>query len=311
MMRVFKDIATLPAFKNAVITIGTFDGVHIGHQKIINQLKKAAQLVDGETVIITFDPHPRQVISQGINRVPVLTTLEEKIALLEKFDIDNLVVVEFNNSFSEMSAEAYIQEFLYQNFQPRKIVIGYDHRFGKGRIGDYHLLESEGEKIGFEVEEISEKLLHESIVSSTKIRNAVKEGEIQTANECLGHPYFFEGEVVDGNKLGRTIGYPTANILVENENKLIPANGVYAVWVKIAGRDQMWKGMMNIGIRPTVGNSKRTIEVNILDFDEQIYGETLQVDVISFLRNEVKFNGLDALKKQLAEDKRHVEAILK
>ncbi len=316
-MQVHRDIHNLPPFKKAILTIGTFDGVHTGHLQIIRQLKKEAAAVHGETVIITFDPHPRMVISsakKNVNPIRLLTTLDEKIELLKRQDIDHLVIVPFTKQFSEQSADDYIRNFLVDRFHPHTIIIGYDHRFGKDRTGNYKLLEEYGPKFGYTVQEIPEHVLHHIIISSTNIRKALKELDIETANACLGYSYFFEGTVVEGDKLGRELGYPTANLKINDENKLIPANGIYAVHVsKVNG--SLWdkssesadivhhKGMMSIGIRPTVGGTSRVIEVNIFDFDEKIYGEQLRVYVEYFLREEVKFDSLDELRKQIDLDK--------
>ncbi|NNV55314.1 bifunctional riboflavin kinase/FAD synthetase [Panacibacter sp. KCS-6] len=293
----------LPQFKNAVITIGTFDGVHTGHQQIIAQLKQEAAAINGETVIITFHPHPRKVIAS--KPIFMLNTLAEKIELLEAKGIDHLVVVAFNDDFARQSAEAYVKDFLFARFHPHTVIIGYDHRFGRDRQGDYQLLETYGKELGFAVKDIPEHVLNNITVSSTKIRSALFENDIVTANECLGYDYFFEGMVVEGNKLGRTIGYPTANLLIENEEKLIPGNGVYAVTATLATADGFFthNAMMNIGVRPTVDGTKRMIEVNIFDFDADIYGKTVRVSLKKYLRGEVKFNGLPALQAQLALDK--------
>lgn len=308
-MQVHRDINNIPFFKNAVITIGTFDGVHTGHLQIINQLKKEAVLVNGETIIITFDPHPRMIINKtDANKedIKLLNTLPEKIELLQKQHIDHLVIVPFTLAFSEQSAEEYIKDFLVEKFHPHSLIIGYDHRFGNKRQGDYKLLESYQSTFNFKVKEIPEHVLHHITISSTRIRHALNEKDINTANEYLGYSYFFEGTVIDGDKIGRTLGYPTANIEVTDKNKLIPANGIYAVEVSL-GDDASYivhlKGMMSIGFRPTVGGTKKVIEVNIFDFDESIYGETIRVYVRHFLRDEVKFNGLEELKEQLGIDK--------
>jgi riboflavin kinase/FMN adenylyltransferase len=303
MMQVHRDLARLPEFKHAVITIGTFDGVHKGHQQIINQLKATAAAVGGETVIITFHPHPRKIVGNYGGNVALLNTLDEKIRLLNEAGINHLVVVPFTEIFANQSAEAYCKDFIYQYFKPSKIIIGYDHRFGKNRSGDYHLLEKMGEILGFEVIEISAQILNEITVSSTKVRQALLEHDIATANQLLGYPYFFEGTVVAGNQLGRTIGYPTANIAIVTEEKLVPANGVYAVTVNSQrSTANSYKGMMNIGIRPTIDGKARVIEVNIFDFNEDIYNQTIQVHIHAYIRGEVKFNGLDTLKNQLKED---------
>lgn len=309
-MKVHRELAgSLPEFRNAVVTIGTFDGVHKGHQQILSQLKEEADKIGGETVIITFHPHPRKIVSSVPGDVKLLTTLTEKKILLEKAGIDHLVVVPFDHHFANQSAEEYITDFLYKYFNPHTIIIGYDHRFGKGRTGDYQLLETYGKKLGFIVKEITEQLLNEIAVSSTRIRNAIAEKDITTANAALGYPYFFEGLVVEGNQLGRTIGYPTANLHIGSEEKLIPENGVYAVQVELIDQDELkYGGMMNIGIRPTVDGKKRVIEVNIFHFDKDIYGQHLRIHVVQQLRNEIKFDGLENLKAQLAQDKK--EALL-
>jgi riboflavin kinase/FMN adenylyltransferase len=244
--------------------------------------------------------------------IKLLNTLPEKIELLQKQNIDHLVIVPFTLEFSEQSAEEYIKDFLVEKFHPHSLIIGYDHRFGKNRQGDYKLLEAYQSIFNFKVKEIPEHVLHHIIISSTRIRHALEEKDINTANEYLGYPYFFEGNVIEGNKLGRTLGYPTANIEVNDKNKLIPANGVYAVEVSIATDNDIvhqisyvkhLKAMMNIGVRPTVGGTKKVIEVNIFDFDTSIYNQTIRVYVNYFLRDEIKFNELDALKEQLSIDK--------
>ena len=303
-MKVHYDIQHLPLFRNAVITIGTFDGLHNGHRKIIELMQSEATSVDGETVIITFDPHPRQIVAKEKAPLFLINTLEEKIGLLEKVSIDHLVVIPFTEAFANQTAEAYISDFLVNTFHPHTIIIGYDHRFGKGRSGDYKLLEETAAEYHYEVKEIPVYMLQDITISSTTIRAAILEGDIETATNCLGYDYFFSGKVVEGNKLGRTIGYPTANIQITDENKLVPGNGVYAVLINNEKlKIKNLGGMMNIGVRPTVDGTKRVIEVNIFDFDKDIYGETLTITLKKFLRSEVKFDGLDALKEQLAKDK--------
>lgn len=300
-MKVYKDINHLPVFKNAVITIGTFDGVHLGHCQIIEQLLKEATNVAGTPVLITFYPHPKQVIENIQKPLHVLNTASEKYELLHLKGIEHIVVVPFNKEFAEQPAHDYIKNFLVDKFHPNTIIIGYDHRFGKNREGDYKLLEKEASQYNFKVKEIPEHVLQNVTISSTKIREALLSGDISTASAFLGYDYFFSGKVVEGNKLGRTIGYPTANILPDDADKLIPAYGVYAVTVLV--QEKLFNGMMNIGVRPTVDGTKRMIEVNIFDFDKDIYGETIKVTVKKWLRNEVKFSGLDALQEQLANDK--------
>ncbi len=309
-MKVHRELAgSLPEFRHAVITIGTFDGVHLGHRQIIAQMKEEAVRIGGETVIITFNPHPRKIVSSVPGDVKLLNTLDEKTRLLEEAGIDHLVVVPFDHHFSNQTAKQYITDFLYRYFKPHTIIIGYDHHFGKGREGNYRLLEIYGASLGFIVKEIPEQLQNEIVVSSTRIRTAIIDNHIEIANALLGYPYFFEGLVVEGNRLGRTLGYPTANLHVASEEKLIPGNGVYAVrvnvWEEVKSQKNFpsYYGMMNIGIRPTIDGKKRVIEVHIFDFDENIYGQTLQVKVEHYLRGEVKFSGLDELKMQLQQDK--------
>lgn len=312
-MRIYHHTDQLPTFRQAVITIGTFDGVHTGHARILEQLRQEAIRIDGETVIITFYPHPRKVVKGGSEEIRLINTLDEKIQLLSWQRIDHLVIVPFTEAFSQMTAEEYITDFLMARFHPHTVIIGYDHRFGKGRLGDYHLLEEYSEKKGFDLQEIPVHLLNEISVSSTRIRDAIQQSDIDTANQLLGYPFFFSGTVVKGDQLGRKLGYPTANLQVTNPEKLIPADGIYAVEAALLPPDAAadgslfdtprLKGMMSIGIRPTVGGKVRTIEVNLFDFDEDIYGREVRVFVRKWLREEVKFDGLEALKIQLGKDR--------
>jgi riboflavin kinase/FMN adenylyltransferase len=305
----------LPVFRRAVVTIGTFDGVHSGHAEILHQLREEAARIDGETVIITFFPHPRKIVRGGSGDVRLVNTLDEKIELLSWQRIDHLVVVPFTEAFSQISAEEYIQDFLLALFHPHTVIIGYDHRFGKGRQGDYHLLEKWSASNHFRLEEIPVHLLDEISVSSTRIREAILQADIDTANQLLGYPFFFSGAVIKGNQLGRTLGFPTANLSTENPEKLSPADGIYAVEAvllpvkedrRVRGllfEEPRMKGMMSIGLRPTVDGRHRTIEVNLFDFDQDIYGKELRVFVIRYLRPELKFSGLDQLRQAIAQDK--------
>lgn len=310
-MKVYKDTGALPEFKRAVITIGTFDGVHQGHRQVISQLLKEAEMIGGTPVLITFYPHPKQVVASDKKPIFLLNSPEEKYSLLHAAGIPNIVVVPFNSRFAEQPALSYIKDFLVDKFHPHTIIIGYDHRFGKGRAGDYRLLEQEARNYHYTVKEIPEHILQDITISSTKVREALLKGDIATANKFLGYGYFFSGEVVEGNKLGRTIGFPTANLQVNDEQKLIPANGVYAVQVSVEGFTGLFKGMMNIGTRPTVNGTTRVTEVNIFNFDETIYGKMVTVTLVTWLRSEVKFTGLDALKTQLAQDKLAAEEAMK
>ncbi len=321
-MKVHRDINNLPAFENAAVTIGTFDGVHSGHLQIIHQLKKEALINNGESVIITFHPHPRMVLNQNKNQPPIqlLSTLNEKVELLEREGIDHLVVVPFTLEFSNQSAKEYVSDFLVEKFYPRTIIIGYDHRFGNNREGDYQLLEKYQDEYHYKVKEIPEKILNHITISSTKIRYSLTKGDLKTAKDCLGYDYFFEGKVVDGNKLGRTMGYPTANLEIKDPNKLIPENGIYAVNMAIGKHsinedssfvpESFHQGMMSIGIRPTIADNRRTIEVNIFDFNKDIYGRIVRVYVKYFLRNEEKFDSIEELKKQISLDEIEAKRLL-
>lgn len=313
-MKVYYSTDDIPGFNRAVLTIGTFDGVHLGHQQILEQLKQEAARIAGETVIITFHPHPRKVVSGSQPAFHLLNTIEERIELLDKNGIDHLVVVPFTAAFAQQTPEAYIEHFLIEKFHPHTIIIGYDHRFGQGRTGNYKLLEAYSDHSGFRLMEIPPHVIDENTVSSTRIRQAILDGRIEPANTLLGYDFFFEGTVVEGNKLGRVLGYPTANLRIENEEKLVPGNGIYVVEAEpgnpatahspLATYHNRLKGMMSIGIRPTITDNRRTIEVNLFDFNADIYGHTLRVYVKKYLRPEEKFDGLEALKVQLAKDKK-------
>lgn len=299
-MRVFRDLNNLPVFKNSVLTIGTFDGVHKGHQKLIERINIQAKENDGESIIVTFHPHPRIVINPEDKSLRLLNTIEEKISLLETYGVDNLVIVPFSRDFSEQSAEEYISNFLVKNFQPKNIVIGYDHKFGKNRSGDFHLLEKMKEQYGYSMEEISKETLDDIGISSSKIRNSLQQGEIKLANELLGHNYTLTGTVVRGMQNGRKLGFPTANIQVNDEYKLIPKTGIYVVRVHVA--NETHKGMLSIGYNPTFEGKEQTIEVNILDFDKDIYGSSLTLEFIDFIRNEKKFDSIEALIEEIKND---------
>lgn len=327
-MKVHYDTENLPAFKNAVITIGTFDGVHMGHRQIIAKMKEEAAVVAGETVIITFHPHPRKIVSSVFTGVRLINTLEEKLEILTALSIDHVVVVPFTDAFANQSADDYIKNFLIDKFHPHTIIIGYDHRFGNERKGDYLLLEQRAVQYNYQIREIPKHVLDEISISSTKIREAVINGKIEVADRLLGYNFFFSGTVVHGDKLGRKLGYPTANLKVENEEKIIPGNGIYAVYASLTSQesrasreimtrnsrltthDCLYNGMMSIGFRPTVDGKKRVIEVNLFDFDEEIYGQTLKVYVKKYLREEVKFNSLEELVKQIDKDKEESLKIL-
>lgn len=286
--------------KKSVVTIGTFDGVHIGHKKILERIIFNAKELNCESVVLTFFPHPRMVL-QDNSVVQLLNTVNEKTLLLEKTGIDNLIIHPFNQEFSRLTAEEFVKEILVNQLNIRKIIIGYDHRFGRNRTANINDLIVFGKEYGFEVEQISAQEINDNAVSSTKIRNAILEGNITLANNYLGYNYFFSGIVVKGKQLGRTIGFPTANIKINEDYKLIPKNGVYIV--KSNYDKKTIFGLMNIGTRPTVDGTNQTIEVFFLDFDKTIYDETLTVEIIEFIREEQKFDSLNDLKNQLNEDK--------
>jgi len=312
-MNIFYTVDDLPKFKKPVVTIGTFDGVHKGHQQILNQLKTEAKKVNGETVLITFHPHPRNIVGDTTG-VQLLTTLQEKLFLLEKAEIDNVVVIDFNDSFSTLTANEFIENFLHKLIKPHTIIIGYDHRFGKERQGNYSLLETRGHQLNFWVKQIEPQLLKEAAISSTRIRKAILQHDVTTAKELLGYNYIFEGTVIEGDKIGRTIGYPTANLQMLEADKLVPGDGVYAVKVallsKLGIRESQYMAMMYIGSRPVVNGKRRVIEVNIFDFDADIYFRNLQVELVAYIRGDLPLNGLEALKSQLHQDKQACKLVL-
>lgn len=300
-MRIYRDLSQLPSFKNAVLTIGSFDGVHLGHQQIIKQINDLAVSIDGVSILLTFHPHPRLVVGQS-HDLKLLNNLEEKALLLEQYEVDVLVIVPFSRAFAEQSPDAYIEDFLIKHFQPSIIAIGYDHRFGKDRVGDISYLKHFEAKHNFQVVEISKQEVADIAVSSTKVRKALLAGDVQQAAKWLGHPFGITGKVVKGLQIGHTIGFPTANIEVLDPYKLIPPTGIYAV--RIQHKKEVYQGMLYIGNRPTIDHDlAQTIEVNIFNFDQQIYGEMLSVEFVDYLRGDVKFDSLEALQAQLAADK--------
>ncbi|WP_121808723.1 bifunctional riboflavin kinase/FAD synthetase [Mucilaginibacter kameinonensis] len=300
-MRVYHNIDEFTAVNNAVVTIGTFDGVHIGHRKIISGIKELAASTGGETVILTFFPHPRMILHPEDESLKLITTIAEKAELMEKLGVDHLIITPFSRDFSNQSAESYIRDVLVNKIGTKKIVIGYDHRFGKDRQGGFEDLQRLGPVYGFDVVEIPEQDINEVAISSTRIRNALLSGDIDLANAFLGYPFFITGNVVRGDQIGRQLGYPTANIVIEEKYKLVPCDGIFAVTVIIA--DQKYKGMAYIGSRPTVNGLTRNIEVNIFDFNQEIYNQTIRMEFHHYIRGDVKFSSLDELKVQLAQDK--------
>jgi len=306
-MQVHRSIENLPPFSNAVITIGTFDGVHQGHRKIIDALVKEARSARGEAVIISFDPHPRKIVHPD-EHLQLINTLEEKIELLGKTGIDHLVIVPFTKQFAHQSPDEYIQNFLIEKFHPHTIIIGYDHHFGKDRQGNFMLLAQKADLYNYRLLEIPKYLLDEVAVSSTKIRDALLQSQIDTANRLLGYSFFFEGLVIKGDQLGRKLGYPTANLQYTDSDKIHLGHGVYAAYARV--EDKLYNGMLSVGTRPTLLNSDERVEINLFDFDKEIYGKTIRVIIKKFLRGQEKYASLDELKKQLAIDKENSLAVL-
>ena len=306
-MKIYNSLSDFKTAKKTIVTLGTFDGVHIGHQKILEKLLQNAKKYNCESLILTFFPHPRMVLQEGSD-IKLLNTIDERSILLDKLGLDNLIIHPFDKEFSRLSAEEFVKTILVDSFNIQKIIIGHDHRFGRNRTADIDDLILYGEKFGFEVEQISAQEINEVSISSTKIRNAILDGNMALANKYLGYDYRLPGIVSKGKQLGRTIGFPTANILINSELKLIPQDGVYAVWV--CYNNAKFGGMLNIGNNPTIKDKGRSIEVNIFDFDKEIYTESLKIEFVNKLRNEVKFDGLEALKNQLHTDKQNAQSIL-
>lgn len=307
-MKVYPHIKDFVKISNAVVTIGTFDGVHMGHQKIIRRMQEIAGESGGETVILTFFPHPRMILHPEDSNIKMISTMDERAALLEKHHIDHLIVTPFTRDFSNLSPEEYIKEVLVDQVGIKKIIIGYDHRFGKNREGGLKDLLQAGPVYGFEVEEISEEDVNDVAVSSTRIRTALLEGDVKTADEFLGYPFQINGKVVRGDQVGRQMGFPTANLFVEQTYKIIPADGIYAVSVLTEGKE--YKGMCYIGNRPTINGMTRNIEVNIFDFDQDIYDKNVRLNFLHFVRGDAKFNSLEELKTQIERDKEVVLGLL-
>ena len=306
-MRIFRDLNELAEFNNSVVTIGTFDGVHLGHQKILNKLKNEADEINGESLLFTFYPHPRMVVFPDSHNLKLIQTIDEKIASLRDFGLDNVIIYPFTKDFSRLTAFEFVRDILVHKLKVKKLVIGYDHQFGRNREGDIEFLKETANIFDFEVIEISAEEINEVNVSSTKIRNSITDGNIDKANEFLGKPFQVQGQVVKGKKLGRKIGYPTINLQLNNEHKIIPLDGVYAVQVSV-GIEQYF-GMMNIGVNPTIAdemNEQKKYEVHLFDFDQDIYGENVIVLFRKFVRKEKTFDNLDELKLQIKADENNI-----
>ncbi len=300
-MKIYHGIDDFVQLQYAVVTSGTFDGVHVGHQKIFSRLREIASRNFGETVVLTYWPHPRLVLHPEDSNLKLLNTFEEKAELLKEQGIQHLIRIPFTKEFSQLTSEQFIQEILVKTIGTRKLVIGYDHHFGKNREGSFEQLKLNAPRYGFQVEEIPRQEVDHIAVSSTKIRHALEQGDIETATHFLGKAYSITGMVVTGDRIGHTLGYPTANIEVDTKFKLIPVDGIYAVTVR--HEHQVYGGMLYIGYRPTLQGTRKNIEVNIFDFNQDIYGESLTVYFHRFLRGDKTFTGLDAMKAQLDSDK--------
>jgi len=306
-VKVYTDIDQFGPVEKPFVTTGTYDGVHFGHRVILNKLIKQAKAEGGESVLLTFYPHPRMILFPDDNNLKLLTTQPEKIKLLEKLGIEHLIIIPFTVEFSRMKAFEFVRDILVNKIGVHKLIIGYDHQFGRNREGSLKQLEEYAPMFEFEIEEIPAQDIDTIKISSTKIRNALMEGDIKTADEYLGYEYPISGEVIRGNQIGRALGFPTANIQYNNHYKLIPANGVYAVEIRV--KETTYRGMMNIGRRPTLndGDAGMTLEVNIFDFDEIIYGKVITVLLRRHIRDEIKFKNLEALSAQLVKDKTQIE----
>lgn len=307
-MKVIRDIADFPHLSHAVVTSGTFDGVHIGHQKILKRVINKAKELNGQSVVITFWPHPRLVLFPEDNKLKLLSTIEERIEQLRSFGIDYLLIIPFTKEFSRTSSRAFITDILVKAINTQLLVIGYDHRFGKNREGSFEHLKARSQQYGFEVEEIPRQDVDDIGVSSTKIRKALESGDVETAHLYLGRYYTLTSTVEEGDKIGRTIGFPTANLALPAAHKLIPATGVYAVWVTVDGKQR--PGMMNIGMRPTLDGKELRLEVHLLNFDGDLYGKQLTVAFVEHLRHERHFASLEELQEQLEKDKAETSSLL-
>ncbi len=308
-MKVYHNINEAINIKNPAVTVGSFDGVHIGHQEILRRLRNVASEIGGESVVITFLPHPRKILQEDHSKLRLINNPEKKIERLLDSGVDHLIIHPFTKEFASLSSETFITEYISGMLGTKKLILGYDHHFGRQREGNYEQLKKLGISHDFEVCEVPGVAIHGKLVSSTKIRHALNSGKISLANEYLGYTYSITGKVIHGNQNGRKMGFPTANIELDNQYKLIAANGVYACRVRIG--DELFDGMGNIGIRPTLKNSSFAIEVNIFDFDREIYNQDISLLFYDRIRDEIKFKGFDELKTQLFLDELKVKEILK
>lgn len=308
-MKIYNNFTDFIKIPNAIVTIGTFDGVHLGHQAILKDMVNAAKDIDGETVVITFYPHPRQVLKIDSSNLRFITTQEEKIKHLEEIGIDNLIVVNFTREFSHIPSDVFIRDYVLEKINPAKIVIGYDHHFGKNRTGDFNLLKDLSSQYNFKVQRIEAHDVENIAVSSTKIRIALQRGDVEHANMLLGYQYSYCGKVVSGNKIGRELGYRTANLDVKREYRLIETPGVYATYVDFEGK--VFKSMTYIGSKPTINDDKEeNIEVHLFDFDDDIYEKDVKIRFVKRIRDERKFDNLEDLKRQIIIDEKQIRELL-
>jgi len=329
-MQIYHHINDFKKLTNAVVTIGTFDGVHLGHQKIIQKLIEKAHQINGETVILTFFPHPRMILHPEDHQLKMINTMAEKAMLLEKLGIHHLIITPFTRDFSNQSPQEYIEQVLLQKIGMKAMVIGYDHRFGKDRSGNLAELQQFSEVYNYDIDEIPEQDIADVAISSTRIRKALAKGDVDVANELMSHPFSLTGKVIYGDQIGRTLGYPTANLFIEESYKIIPSDGIYAVEVEIKDsrnknqvidnpfqpnqseiknqKSKIYKGMAYIGHRPTINGMSQNIEVNIFDFADDIYHQSIQLNFLHFIRHDIKFEGLDKLTEQLGRDKQNTLA---
>jgi riboflavin kinase / FMN adenylyltransferase len=307
-MLIHEGINQLPIIRKPVVTSGTFDGVHMGHRKLLETIRSMAKASGGESVLLTFWPHPRLILHPEDKSLRLLSTFEEKAHLLQSLGIDHIVKIPFTKEFSQLSSDEFIRKVVVTALGTEKLVIGYDHRFGRNREGSFEYLKANAQQYGFEVMEIPAQDIDHITVSSTKVRESISQGDVITAAQLLGRYYELTGIVMHGDRIGRTMGYPTANIHLPDPYKLIPALGAYAVKVQHGG--QQFQGMMNIGFRPTVNGHEQRLEVHIFDFDQEIYGETLKIEFVEMIRKELKFESLDGLQRQLQSDEMQTRQIL-
>lgn len=308
-MEIYRSIEAVRALGRPVVTLGTFDGVHLGHLSILDKLKEIASGLNAQTLIITFDPHPRLVLQQDNKSLRFITSLQERIERLRLAGIDNLLILPFTTSLAALSSEGFVRKYIKGALNARAVVVGYDHHFGRRAEGNFHTLEELGRELDFSVHRVEAFYVGGEPVSSSRIRDCVSVGDVSEARQLLGYPYFVFGKVVEGNKVGRKIGFPTANIAPDDPHKLLPTMGVYAGTALVGGK--RYKGMVNVGIRPTLNMDDLTIEMHLFDFNEDIYGMDIRICLQAWIREEIQFRGVEELSKQLSKDKITALSLLK